>query len=200
MNEVPYFKFYRSETGRQLREKNPYAFMLLIIIGERVQRTNKYNKYGLQIGEAAIGVGDFEKMGWTEGLYRGAKKCLKNDGFATFKGTSKGTIATLTNFEIVDPNVECDNELLISQATNNQRAANEQLTTTKNDKNDKNANNYYWYGRQPPERDVGQGKDKLKQTAKPLQAQPQESKVMLPEEHKNISKMLKECQRKMEAS
>ena len=114
-----------------------------------------------------------------------------------FGGTRYGTIATLTNFEVFDPNLECDNELLISQATNSQRAANEQLTTTKNDKN---ANNYYWNGRQPPERDVGQGKGKLKQVAKSLQAQPQESKVMSPEEHENISKMLKECQRKMEAS
>jgi len=46
----------------------------------------------------------------------------------------------------------------------------------------------------------GQGKGKLKQVAKSLQAQPQESKVMSPEEHENISKMLKECQREMEAS
>ena len=201
MNEVPYFKALRSEVAKELLAANPNAYILLLQIAWRAQRTGNFNRYELKMGEALVG--DYKEIGLTESKYRTAKKFLKKHGFATFKGTRNGTIATLTNFEIVDPNVECDNELLISQATNNQRAANEQLTTTKNDKNDKNdknANNYYWYGRQPPERDVGQGKDKLKQTAKPLQAQPQESKVMLPEEHKNISKMLKECQRKMEAS
>jgi hypothetical protein len=199
VNEVPYFKALRSVVAKELLAANPNAYILLLQIAWRAQRTGKFNRYELEIGEALVG--DYKEIGLTESKYRTAKKFLKKHGFATFKGTRNGTIATLTNFEVFDPNLECDNGLLISQATNEQRAANDQVTTTKNDKNDKNdknANNYYLDRKRPPATGVGQGKDKLKQIAKPLQAQPQERKVMSPEEHENISKMIEECKREMQ--
>lgn len=46
-------------------------------------------------GEAFIGVGDFLKIGFTARNYRTAINTLRRLGFAAFKTTNKGTIATL---------------------------------------------------------------------------------------------------------
>jgi len=135
-NQTPFFKCYRSEITLELLAARPNAFLLLFQVAYRAQRTNKFNRYNLAVGEALIG--DYKKVGLTEEKYRNAKKYLEKHGFATFKPTRKGTIAKLTNTDVFDPNFETYNDQTNEQATNRQRTGNDQTTTTKNDKNENN--------------------------------------------------------------
>ena len=86
-------------------------------------------------------MGDFKNIGISEGKYRHAKKYLEDHRFATFKGTTKGTIAKLINFEVFDPNLEDSNGQHNTPATNQRRTNNEPTTTNKNDKNVNNDKN-----------------------------------------------------------
>ena len=139
MPEVPYFKSYRSDVAKELLAANKNAFLLLWHIACRAKRTNSFCRYNLAIGEAPLG--DTGAMGLTEGEYRYAKKFLSKHGFATFRATNKGTIATLINFDVFDPNLEDSNGQHNTPATNQRRTNNEPTTTNKNNKNDKNENN-----------------------------------------------------------
>ena len=92
-----WIKFYRLEATVELMAANPRAFILLCQIAFRAQRTDTFNRHNLDVGEAYVG--DYKEIGQTEGQYRYAKKYLEKHGFATFKGTSRGTIAKLTKEE-----------------------------------------------------------------------------------------------------
>ena len=133
-----WFKCYRSEEARTLAA-TPSAFMLLWQITCRAQRTSSYNKHNLDVGEAFLG--DYKSLGMTQGQYRQAKKLLQKCGFAKFKGTNKGTIATLIDTTIFDPNLENHDEQPNKPTENRREKSNEQATTTKNVKNEKNENN-----------------------------------------------------------
>ncbi|SVD80133.1 uncharacterized protein METZ01_LOCUS432987, partial [marine metagenome] len=137
--EVPYFKCYRSEVLKELLAASPNGTLLLLQIASRAKRTDSFNRYNLAIGEALVG--DFKNIGLTEGQYREAKKFLAKHHFATFKGTTKGTIAKLINFEVFDPNLEDSNGQHNTPATNQRRTNNEPTTTNKNDKNENNDKN-----------------------------------------------------------
>ena len=139
MPEVPYFKCYRSEVVNELLAASKNAFLLLYQIACRAKRTDSFNRYNLAIGEALVG--DFKNIGLTEGQYREAKKFLAKHHFATFKGTTKGTIATLINFDVFNPNLEDSNGQHNTPATNQRRTNNEPTTTNKNDKNENNDKN-----------------------------------------------------------
>ena len=123
----------------ELLAASPNAFLLLLQIAWRARRTDSFNRHDLAIGEAFLG--DFKNIGLTEGKYRHAKKYLEDHRFATFKGTTKGTIAKLINFEVFDPNLEDSNGQHNTPATNQRRTNNEPTTTNKNDKNVNNDKN-----------------------------------------------------------
>ena len=139
MSEVPYFKCYRSEVARELLAANNSAFLLLYQIAWRARRTDSFNRHDLAIGEAFLG--DFKKIGLTQGKYRHAKKYLEDHRFATFRATNKGTIAKLINFDVFNPNLEDSNGQHNTPATNQRLTNNEPTTTNKNDKNQNNDNN-----------------------------------------------------------
>lgn len=115
------------------------AYILLGVIAQRARRTNKFNRFGLTVGQALIG--DHKKYGMTEREYRTAKKKLKKWGFATFKGTNKGTIATLCDKRIYDINPETKDGQSDETKTDKRRARDGQGTTNKNVKNANNENN-----------------------------------------------------------
>jgi hypothetical protein len=101
-------------------------FILLSVIALRASRVDNPVS-GLSIGQCYLG--DFKAIGLTEQKYRTAKKNLEEWKIVTFKGTSKGTIATLVSTGVYDINASDDNGQANEQLTNEQRTANEQLTT-----------------------------------------------------------------------
>lgn len=118
----------------------PQGFILYTQIALRARRTDLFNKYNLKPGEAIIG--DFVNIGLTEQQYRTAKIKLQEWGLATFKSTPNGTIATITNSDIYDINIDEGNGQSNIQATNKQRASNRQVTTNKNNKKKKKENKF----------------------------------------------------------
>jgi aspartate oxidase len=106
-----------------LQAKHPNAFLLLCQIARRARLT-PCPVTGLQVRQAEIG--DYLRAGIeSEQAYRTAKKRLKACGFATFKGTNNGTIATLLDQGIFGL---FQNEAT-DRATDQQRTNNEQTTT-----------------------------------------------------------------------
>ena len=114
---------HRSTEATALLESYPNAFLLLAQIAIRA-RWQDCPITGLKKGQAYIG--DWPKAGLkSEMKYRSAKKILTKSEFVTFKGTSKGTIATLTNKAFFSVSVESET----SNATNGQRTSNGRVTT-----------------------------------------------------------------------
>lgn len=131
-----WFKAMRNKETIELLAASSNAFVLLFVIAYRAQRTNKFNRYNLKPGQALVG--DYGAYGMTEQNYRTAKKFLSTHGFATFKPTSKGTIATLATEQVFDINAFQDNEQTNDQETGTSRPLNEPPTTTNNERRDKN--------------------------------------------------------------
>jgi len=119
--------------------KEQDAFILLSIIALRARRTNEFNIHDLKPREALIG--DFKNYGMTEQRYRTSKSKLEKWEFATFKSTSKGTIATLLDNGIYDINLVAGNGQNNEPLTDEQRTSNGQVTTNNNVKKDNNVNN-----------------------------------------------------------
>ena len=105
------------------------AYLLLTQIAFRAnRRESKYNKHNLKTNEALVG--DYENCHLSEQRYRDAKERIElKYKLATFKGTNKGTIATLLNTEIFDINPENKNDQKNEQRTTQERTRNEQRTT-----------------------------------------------------------------------
>ena len=131
---------HRSNATRSLMEHQPKAFLLLTQIALRARYSSERDPItGLGYGQAQIG--DFEKAGLTtESEYRHAKKTLEETGLATFAGTSKGTIATLTNTEVFSiskaSNDDHSNEHH-NEPTTIQQRSNDEPTTTNNKETNK---------------------------------------------------------------
>lgn len=134
-----YFRAYRAEGALELIRLNPRAFALLYVIASRARWRKGFNRYNLDIGQACLG--DLDTVGMTEGQYRAAKKQLLRGGFATFKKTNRGTIATLTSTEVFDPFELRDDGQSDDQLTTGKRANDGQTTTNKKGKNSKETNN-----------------------------------------------------------
>lgn len=115
------------DEAESLLSNHPNAFLLLTQIAMRAQwKDNPVT--GIKAGEAFIG--DFKEAGLeTQMAYRHAKKVLVRCSLATFKGTNKGTVATLANTSIFSTSAPDRNE----PTTNKERARNEQGTTTHTD-------------------------------------------------------------------
>jgi len=88
----------------------PDAFLLLTQIALRARRAeDEESSAGLEVGQALIG--DWKSIGIkSEKLYRNAKKRLQELGCVNFKGTSRGTVATISNTVIYDINIKGVNE------------------------------------------------------------------------------------------
>jgi len=125
----PFLKLMKNKESMELLTNAPNAFLLLTQIALRAKRTNDFNVHGLTIGQALVG--DYKSIGLTEQRYRAAKAQLQSWGFATFKGTNKGTIANLINTRVFDINEE-------GEQRTGQRTSNEQVTTNKKYKKEKN--------------------------------------------------------------
>jgi hypothetical protein len=132
-NSCGWFKAFRSEDARELVKANPLAFVLAWEIAQRARWTDGYNLHGLALGEAMLG--DYTSYGMSEQQYRTAKKILEKGGFATFKSTSKGTIARLTDTRLFEVNERPANEHNDGPPTSVQRTDNEQATTNSEGKN-----------------------------------------------------------------
>src|SRR5690606_39906713 len=96
----------RGERTEQLLAKHRIAFVLLSQIALRARFSDEKSLDGLTFGQALIG--DWARLGFTEGEYRAAKKRLEALGIATFKGVpnsrtgERGTVATLTDFSVFE--------------------------------------------------------------------------------------------------
>jgi hypothetical protein len=127
--------FIKTARNSQLADfiirKRPTAFVLLYLIAKRAKRTNDHPDKSLEIGEAEIG--DYESYGVTRQVYRTDLEWLVTNQLVTTKSTNKGTIVKLVNYEVFDINAEQPTTKL----TRNQPTTNQQLTTNKNDKNEK---------------------------------------------------------------
>lgn len=135
MSESKNRGFLMQSRGPEVDEllKDPPAFVLITQIARRARRTNAFNVMNLKPGEALIG--DYESIGLTEQKYRSAKKRLEEYGLVTFKPTNKGTIATLSNTDIYDINIDNSNDHVNDQATKEQRSNNDPVTTNNKDNN-----------------------------------------------------------------
>lgn len=105
----------------------PTAFLLLTQIALRARRTSELTFNDLQIGEAYVG--DYAWYGVSEQVYRDDKSFLEKNGLATFKGTTKGTIAKLLSVDIYNINAEVQRT---NERTPKERTENEQRTTNNN--------------------------------------------------------------------
>jgi hypothetical protein len=81
-------------------------------------------------------VGDHDEVSLTEQEYRTAKANLCKWGFATFKPTNKGTVATLANARVFGFAPLKDNEQTNGESTDSQRKGNEQPTDAQRTGND----------------------------------------------------------------
>lgn len=94
-----FIKFIPSEKADWLREKHPYAFLLLSLIAQRARRCPGHPD-GLQIGDALIG--DYDKAGIpTEAKYRSAKSILVKIGAIKIKETNRNPISKEANKQIL---------------------------------------------------------------------------------------------------
>lgn len=73
--------------------KDTEAFLMLLKIAYNTKRDDSFSIPELEIGEALITA---ELIGLEYEQYRRAKKRLSKWGFAEFKASNKGTIATIT--------------------------------------------------------------------------------------------------------
>lgn len=122
-----WFKATRSLDALELIAHNSDAFILAYVIAFRACYRTGFNRHNLQLGQAFIG--DFRAYGMTERRYRTAKQTLATHRFATFKPTTKGTIATLTDTRLFEVLPLADDEQTDGRATDKRRTSDGQATT-----------------------------------------------------------------------
>jgi len=128
-----FLKLVRGEQTVELL-KHPNTFTLLAVIAYRARRRNLFDNERLGVGEALLG--DYANYGLTEQQYRTAKTKLQQWRFATFKSTSRGTVARLVDNGVFDINSEENGgestDTATDTATDKQRTNNGQTTSNKN--------------------------------------------------------------------
>ncbi len=138
MNPTRWIALHCGEEAETLLARHPNAFLLLCQIAMRARWKSCPIKK-LQAGEAFIG--DWKDAGLhSEMAYRCAKKVLKDCGLAAFRGTNKGTVASLVSTAIFSitapPNNGPENGPRNTLAADQQRTDNEPTTTNHNDTRD----------------------------------------------------------------
>lgn len=131
-----FLRIWRGPRLRYLYSEKPNAMILLLLIMDRARYSDGWNPHGLKKFQCLLGRDDVAAtIHFTEQEYRTAKRDLEEAGAATFKATSKGTIATLCNTVACiytgKENNERNNEQSNEPPTNPQRTPNEPLTTNK---------------------------------------------------------------------
>lgn len=107
MNPTRWIALHCGDESETLLARHPNAFLLLCQIAMRARWKSCPIKR-LEAGEAFIG--DWKDAGLhSEMAYRCAKKVLKDCGLATFKGTNKGTVASLTSTTIFSISAPANN-------------------------------------------------------------------------------------------
>src|SRR5690606_28751254 len=120
-----------SAEAEELQKGYPAAFLLLCQIARRA-RWKGCTIRKLMACEAFIG--DWKDAGLrSEMQYRHAKKILEEAGLVTFRGTNKGTIATIANTMIFSISPEADNGPDNIPGTIQQRTNNGRTTTNHTD-------------------------------------------------------------------
>jgi hypothetical protein len=121
----------------------PFAFTLLTQIARRARRTTEgFNPHGLRTGEALIG--DHTSIGASQQNYRTAKKRLDEWGFASFRPTTKGTIARLLDTRVYDINIGASPNEQANNQPNNPTTSQlpSPVTTNKEDNNGEQVKRY----------------------------------------------------------
>lgn len=134
-----WFKAMRDPVALELLRTNKNAFVLLYVIATRSRWMSGFNRHGLAQGEAFIG--DCAEYGLSEREYRTAKQLLEKHGFATFKPTNRGTIASLCDSRVFDINCDPNDGQSDGQPTSRRRTADGQPTTNEEGKKDKKEKN-----------------------------------------------------------
>ena len=86
-----------------------------------------FNRYNLAVGEAMVS--GYAAYGLSHRQYRTAVKNLEKWGFATFKTTNKGTIATLTSSSVFDISGKPNDKQPDRPQTNKGQAGDKRATT-----------------------------------------------------------------------
>ena len=106
---MSFIKCHRNEVlVSELLKKNINAFVLLYFVATRAWRGPALSPRGLEVRQALLG--DFSTKGMTHSKYRTAINWLVKCGYIAIKTTNKGTVATLINTDIFDPNIEEDDK------------------------------------------------------------------------------------------
>jgi hypothetical protein len=130
-----FIKLHRSPETLELLN-DPNAFVLLTVIALRARPTDEFNIHNLRSGEALVG--DYKKCGLTRRQYRTALKHLAHWGFAAFKPTTRGTVATLRDARVYDINEAAGDQ----QTTTRRPPSDQRATTNKKEKKEKNEKKY----------------------------------------------------------
>lgn len=133
--QAGWFKAHRSDEAMELIRANKNAFILLYVIAARARWRDGFNAHGLTQGESFIG--DHDAYGLTEREYRTAKALLEKHGFATFKPTNKGTVATIENPTVFDIWQSQDDEQNVTRPTDRRRTGDGQTTTNEEGKKER---------------------------------------------------------------
>lgn len=138
MNDKYFIKYMRNPDLIELGKIRPTAIVLLLLVVNRA-KNNESGNPDLQIGEAYIG--DHKIYGVSKQIYRTDKKILKDWQILTFKSTTKGTIAKLSNRAYFDVNWQNTNTPTNTptniQLTHDQHTANTRPTTNREIRNKK---------------------------------------------------------------
>jgi hypothetical protein len=126
-----WIRLVRSDEAQALLTNHPNAFLLLVQIALRA-KWKDCPITGLKKGQAQIG--DWKKAGLkSQNVYRRAKRVLEACLIVTFKGTNKGTVATLIDSSIFAITADQGDEPKDNQRTTKERSRNDQSTTNKKD-------------------------------------------------------------------
>jgi hypothetical protein len=120
----------------ELLKANPYAFILAYIIAYRGQYSDTFNRNNLALGEALLG--DFKSYGMSHRQYRTAVEQLARWQFATFRTTNRGTIGRLLDTRLFSIFRLPDDKQNDTPPSGDRQPADNQPTSTKNGKKDKN--------------------------------------------------------------
>lgn len=116
-------KLQRGEDVEQLIKAAPLAFVLAAVIALRARFKAGLNPIN-KLSQGQCFLGDYRHYGMSLQQYRTAKAQLQKWGFATFKATSKGTIARLMDTRLFDVLYLPANKQGNKQPTNGQQAPN----------------------------------------------------------------------------
>jgi len=134
-----FIKLTRADDTLELL-KDHNAFVLLTVIALRARRTEEFNVRNLRPGEALIG--DYARYGMSRQQYRSAQRRLRHWGFASFKPTTNGTIATLLDERVYDVNIAREKPSGGPGTTIAHPSSDRPATTTKKHKKEKKEKKY----------------------------------------------------------